>query len=157
FMVHAGLLPSWSMERARDLAAEVETALRGPDYPAVLAALSGDTPDRWVNDLQGTDRLRVIVNAMTRMRFCDAAGVMEFRAKGVAPPAGFTAWFDAPGRLTADVPIVCGHWSALGLHLTQGVVALDTGCVWGGQLTAVRLEDRRVFQVPCSTGHPGTG
>jgi bis(5'-nucleosyl)-tetraphosphatase (symmetrical) len=151
-VVHAGLLPVWSVDRAHALAREVQAALTGPDYRAFLAKLYGSKPDRWDDALAGVDRLRVIVNAMTRMRFCSVDGVMEFQAKGESTkaPAGFMPWFDVPGRAGGSHRIVCGHWSALGLHLTDRVMALDTGCVWGGALTAVRLEDRQVFQVPCT-------
>jgi bis(5'-nucleosyl)-tetraphosphatase (symmetrical) len=151
-MVHAGLLPSWSVAQAHDLAAEVEAELRSKRYRLFLAELYGSRPDTWRDDLRGMDRLRVIVNAMTRMRFCTAEGVMEFGVKGElekAPP-GYLPWFEVPGRKTRGVPIVCGHWSAVGLRLTPDLLALDTACVWGGSLTAVRLEDRRVFEVPCA-------
>lgn len=148
-MVHAGLLPQWSPERAQALAEEAHAPLRGPDPDAFLAPLYGSRPDAWDDGLQGADRLRVIVNAMTRMRFCSAEGVMEFRTKGEAAPPGFMPWFDVPGRRTRGRPVVCGHWSALGLRLTPDLLALDTGCVWGGSLTALRLEDRRLFQLPC--------
>jgi bis(5'-nucleosyl)-tetraphosphatase (symmetrical) len=150
-MVHAGLLPAWSIERALELAAEVESALRAPDYRTFLGGLYGSQPDRWKDGLRGIDRLRVVVNAMTRMRFVDPNGVMDFRAKGELEnaPRGYLPWFDVPGRASADVPIVCGHWSALGLLIRPDLLALDSGCVWGGRLTAVRLEDRSVFQVAC--------
>ena len=150
-MVHAGLLPAWSIDRARELAAEVEAAFRAPDYRTFLAELYGSQPDRWDDALRGTDRLRVVVNAMTRMRFVNADGVMDFRVKGEIEqaPRGYLPWFDAPGRASANVPIVCGHWSALGLLIRPDLLALDSGCVWGGRLTAVRLEDRSVIQVSC--------
>lgn len=150
-MVHAGLLPAWSIERGLELAAEVESALRAPDYRTFLAGLYGSQPDRWEDGLRGIDRLRVVVNAMTRMRFVDASGVMDFRVKGELEkaPRGYLPWFDVPGRASADVPIVCGHWSALGLLIRPDLLALDSGCVWGGRLTAVRLDDRSVFQVAC--------
>lgn len=152
-MVHAGLLPQWTLARARELAREVEAALRGPGYREFLANMYGSKPDRWDDALTGHDRLRVIVNAMTRLRFCTAGGTMEFREKGKAPPPGFSAWFDArAGR--DEPPIVCGHWSTLGLKLTERLIALDSGCVWGGALSAVRLEDRALFQVPCSCHQP---
>lgn len=150
-MVHAGLLPAWSVGQARDLAAEVEAELRAKRYRLFLAELYGSKPDAWHDGLRGMDRLRVIVNAMTRMRFCSAAGVMDFQVKGEvekAPP-GFMPWFDVPARKSRDATIVCGHWSALGLRLRPDLLALDTGCVWGGALTAIRLEDRRLFQAPC--------
>jgi bis(5'-nucleosyl)-tetraphosphatase (symmetrical) len=151
-MVHAGLLPSWSVTQAQNLATEVEAELRAKRYRLFLAELYGSRPDAWHDSLRGMDRLRVIVNAMTRMRFCTAAGVMDFGVKGEvekAPP-GFMPWFEVPGRKTRGIPILCGHWSALGLKLEADLLALDTACVWGGALTAVRLEDRRVFQVPCA-------
>jgi bis(5'-nucleosyl)-tetraphosphatase (symmetrical) len=105
----------------------------------------------WHDGLAGWDRLRVVVNAMTRMRFCTADGSMEFRAKGPPdrPPPGCLPWFDAPGRASATHTVVCGHWSALGFRQTPNLLALDSGCLWGGALTAIRLDDRRVFQLPC--------
>ena len=150
-LVHAGLLPGWDCGRALELAAEVERRLRGPDYREFLSGLYGSRPDQWDDTLAGADRTRVIVNAMTRMRFCTAAGVMDFRAKGGldGAPAGNTPWFDAPGRRSAASTVICGHWSALGLRILPRLIALDTGCVWGGALSAIRLEDRRLFQVSC--------
>jgi bis(5'-nucleosyl)-tetraphosphatase (symmetrical) len=150
-MVHAGLLPSWSVGQAEDLAAEAEAELRAKRYRLFLAELYGSKPDAWDDRLRGMDRLRVIVNAMTRMRFCTADGVMDFRAKGEAEraPPGFMPWFDVPARRHRDATVVCGHWSALGLRVRPDLLALDTGCVWGGALTAIRLEDRRLFQTPC--------
>ena len=105
----------------------------------------------WSDGLKGWDRLRVIVNAMTRMRFCSRDGAMEFRSKGpvTSAPPGSLPWFEVPGRASADHAIVCGHWSALGLRIEKKLLALDSGCLWGGSLTAVRLEDRAVFQLPC--------
>jgi bis(5'-nucleosyl)-tetraphosphatase (symmetrical) len=151
-MVHAGLLPSWTLAQAAELAAEVEAALRAPDHREFYPALYGAKPAAWSDTLRGPERLRVIVNAMTRMRFCTPDGAMEFSAKGDAANAlpGYLPWFEVPGRKTRGVPIVCGHWSALGLRITPDLLALDTGCVWGGRLTAVRLEDRRVFQTACA-------
>jgi len=148
-MVHAGLLPSWGVEKALSLAREVEDALRGNHYLDFLAGLYGGKPDRWDDALRGMDRLRVIVNAMTRMRYCTAEGVMEFHNDGEAAPSGFFPWFDAPGRASAPAVLICGHWSARGLCLRPDLLALDSGCVWGGHLSAVRLEDRELFQVPC--------
>jgi bis(5'-nucleosyl)-tetraphosphatase (symmetrical) len=157
-MVHAGLLPAWTLEQAGALAAEVEAALRGPDPLALYPALYGARPAAWSDALAGYERLRVIVNAMTRMRFCTPEGVMDFSVKGEVEKAlpGYLPWFDVPGRRSRGVSIVCGHWSALGLRITPDLLALDTGCVWGGRLTAVRLEDRRVFQTACApTAAPG--
>jgi bis(5'-nucleosyl)-tetraphosphatase (symmetrical) len=150
-LVHAGLLPSWSVAKARTLAAEVEAELRGPAYRGFLARLYGDEPDRWSDELAGMERLRVIVNAMTRLRVCDAAGAMVLKFKGEPGEAseGWTPWFDMPGRRSADHAIVCGHWSALGVCTRTDLLSLDSGCVWGRGLTAVRLEDRALFQVHC--------
>ena len=146
-MVHAGLLPQWSIPKALALAREVEAALAAPNYREFLGHMYGSKPDRWDDALQGWDRLRVIVNAMTRMRFCAADGQMEFHAKGATPPPGYRPWFEL--RPKDEATLVFGHWSALGLKLGERLAALDSGCVWGGKLTALRLEDRRLFQVPC--------
>lgn len=156
-LVHAGLLPAWSTAQALVLAAEVEAALRSPNYREFMREMYGNQPAIWHDDLQGYDRLRVIINAMTRLRFCTVEGEMEFKTKGEPnqPPAGFLPWFHVPGRRSAGSPIVFGHWSALGLHVESDCIALDTGCLWGGQLSALRLEDRRVFQVECA-GLPST-
>jgi len=152
-MVHAGLLPQWNTQKSVQLAKEVEVALRGPDYRAFLGNMYGSQPDQWSDSLQGWDRLRVIVNAMTRLRFCTPEGKMDFRAKGSKPPPGHVAWYDL--RSDREV-IVCGHWSALGLKTGERLAALDSGCVWGGKLTAMRLEDRALFQVPCA-GYQAAG
>lgn len=146
-MVHAGLLPQWTRARARELAREVEGALVAANHREFLAHMYGSQPERWSENLGGWDRLRVIVNAMTRMRFCTSEGKMELRAKGRAAPPGFRPWYETRPRETGL--LVCGHWSALGLKLTAQVALLDSGCVWGGSLTALRLEDRRTWQVKC--------
>lgn len=153
-MVHAGLLPHWSVEKAQQLAHEVEEELRGPRHREFLERMYGSKPDQWRDDLRGTDRLRVIVNAMTRMRFCTQEGRMDLKTKGESTQSlpGYLPWFDVSARKSADATIVCGHWSALGLKLLSNLIALDAGCVWGGQLTAIRLEDRTVVQVPCTGG-----
>ena len=153
-LVHAGLLPQWTASRARALAGEVEAALQGPAYSEFVSNLWGNEPTGWSDELTGWPRLRVIVNALTRMRFCTPAGIMEFKAKGelADAPAGHLPWFDAPNRKSADAVLVTGHWSALGLKITPNLLALDSGCLWGGHLTALRLEDRQVFQVDCSPG-----
>ena len=152
-MVHAGLLPAWTVDRALALAAEVEAALRGPEFPAFMANMWGSEPTAWRDDLLGWDRLRVIVNAMTRMRFCTADGVMDFSVKGEVTqgPPGYLPWFEAP-RQSADTILITGHWSALRLRIEPNLLAIDSGCLWGGALTAVRLEDREVFQEPCAPG-----
>lgn len=148
-MVHGGLLPAWSVARAAALAREVESALTGRQSDKFLRNLHGDQPDRWSDSLKGWARLRVIVNALTRMRFCTPDGRLALEAKGPpdkAPP-GTLPWFRVPARASRDHTIVFGHWSALGFHRSEGLIALDSGCVWGGKLTAVRLEDGEVFQV----------
>ncbi|MDX1374386.1 MAG: symmetrical bis(5'-nucleosyl)-tetraphosphatase [Burkholderiales bacterium] len=147
-MVHAGLLPQWTIDASRALAGEVERALAAPNYGEFLAHLYGSAPERWDDSLTGWDRLRVLVNAMTRMRFCTADGRMNVRAKGREAPAGYLPWFEArPARV--EPAIICGHWSTLGLKLSRRVAAIDTGCVWGGTLTALRLEDRTLTQLAC--------
>lgn len=161
-MVHAGLLPAWDIAQARMLAAEASAALTAADYRDFLAHLWGSEPDGWHDDLTGWDRLRVVVNAMTRMRFVTLDGRMEFRAPGAKGPPergplGCVPWFDAPARQSADTLIVCGHWSALGFRQTDNLLALDSGCLWGGRLTAVRLEDQRVFQMPCGQAAKPSG
>jgi bis(5'-nucleosyl)-tetraphosphatase (symmetrical) len=150
-MVHAGLLPGWTVVQARALAREVEGALAGPYHADLLNNLWGSEPAAWRDDLRDYERMRVIVNAMTRMRFCTPEGIMDFKVKGevARAPKGYLPWFEVPGRRSADTTLVVGHWSALGLKIEPGLLALDSGCLWGRELTAVRLEDRVVFQVPC--------
>jgi bis(5'-nucleosyl)-tetraphosphatase (symmetrical) len=149
-MVHAGVLPQWTVTQVLALAREVETVLTGPASESFLRVLYGDEPHAWDDDLHGADRLRVVVNALTRLRFCSAEGHMEFREKRGArhAPPGFAPWFAHPNRRTGDALVVCGHWSTLELMLAPNVMMLDSGCLWGGSLTAVRLPDRRVYQVP---------
>lgn len=151
-MVHAGLLPAWSVAEARALAGEVEQALQAENYREFLANMWGSEPGSWDSSLTGWPRLRVIVNAMTRMRFCSPAGEMDFKAKGELSqaPAGYLPWFEVPGRRSAATVLVTGHWSALGLRLEPNLLALDSGCLWGGKLSALRLEDRALFQVDCA-------
>jgi bis(5'-nucleosyl)-tetraphosphatase (symmetrical) len=150
-MVHAGLLPQWSIERSAELGAEVQAALTATNYREFLANMWGSEPNTWHDDLRGWHRLRVIVNAMTRMRFCTPEGAMEFRAKGPPDraPGGYQPWFAVPHRASKTHTLICGHWSALGFYREEKLFALDSGCLWGGSLTAVRLEDRHVFQVNC--------
>ncbi|MBH1963899.1 MAG: symmetrical bis(5'-nucleosyl)-tetraphosphatase [Comamonadaceae bacterium] len=165
-MVHAGVLPQWSSDQVLALAAEVEAVLRGNDWVAFMHQMYGNQPDQWHEGLQGADRLRVIVNALTRLRYCTPEGRMEFETKsgGVqdAPP-GHLPWFDVPGRLTAADVVAFGHWSTLGWLNRPDILSLDTGCVWGGCLSAVRLgpgaQDRELIQVNCeqaqAPGNPG--
>lgn len=154
-LVHAGVLPQWDEAQTLALAHEFEAELRGPDWGVLMHNLYGNTPDRWDDSLRGYDRLRVIVNALTRLRFCTADGVMEFATKdgSAAAPEGHRAWFDVPGRRTEGVPIAFGHWSTLRATDRTDALALDTGCVWGGCLTAARLGDApgmfERISVPC--------
>ena len=150
-MVHAGLLPNWTVTQARALAREVEGALAGPYHADLLHNMWGSEPAAWSSDLRDYARMRVIVNAMTRMRFCTPDGQMDFKVKGevTKAPKGFVPWFEVPGRKSADTTVVFGHWSALGLRVEPRLLALDSGCLWGRELSAVRLEDRAVFQVAC--------
>jgi bis(5'-nucleosyl)-tetraphosphatase (symmetrical) len=143
-MVHAGVLPGWTAPQTVALAGEVEAVLRGPDWGDFLHQMYGNQPRAWQDDLQGVARLRCIINALTRIRFCTAAGEMEFEAKGLRAqdaPAGFMPWFEAPGRKTAATVVAFGHWSTLGWLDRPDLWSLDSGCVWGGCLTALRLED----------------
>jgi bis(5'-nucleosyl)-tetraphosphatase (symmetrical) len=141
-MVHGGVLPQWDLHKALALAGELEAVLRGPDLPGFLAQMWGNQPDRWDDGLQGADRLRVIVNALTRLRFCTPDGAMDLRASGGLEhaPRGMLPWFDVPGRRTQGTCIAFGHWSTLGYLRRPDLISLDTGCVWGGCLSALRLE-----------------
>lgn len=150
-LVHAGVLPQWSAQQAVALAAEVGDALSGPHWVEFLRTMYGNHPVRWDDHLTGADRLRVIVNALTRLRFCTPQGDIDLMTKegpDAAPP-GHLPWFDVGGRRTADVTVVFGHWSTLGYLERNNLIGLDTGCVWGGQLTAVRLATRERFQADC--------
>ena len=154
-MVHGGVLPQWDADQVLRLAAEVEAVLRGPGLVDFLSTMYGNEPAQWDDSLQGADRLRVIVNALTRLRFCTSAGRMDLKASGApgdAPP-GHLPWFELPGRKTAGLPIAFGHWSTLGLIQRPDLLSLDTGCVWGGCLSAVQLGEagaaQKLFQVAC--------
>ena len=154
-MVHAGVAPQWDLATTLALAGEVEQRLRGDDLVGFLRVMYGNEPARWDPALQGADRLRFAVNVLTRVRFVAADGTLDMSSNegADAAPPGLFAWFDAPQRRTAGVPIAFGHWSTLGLTVRPDLLALDTGCVWGGQLTAVRLgragDPPEVVQVDC--------
>jgi len=153
-MVHAGVVPQWDRATTLQLAGELHRHFSGKDLGAFLHVMYGNEPSRWSPALTGDDRLRFAVNVLTRIRFVTADGALELKSKEGAggAPKGCTPWFDAPGRLTAGVPIAFGHWSTLGLVNRPDLLALDTGCVWGGQLTAVRVDGgrREVVQVACA-------
>jgi bis(5'-nucleosyl)-tetraphosphatase (symmetrical) len=154
-MIHAGLPPQWDLTLAQGCAEELESALRDDDRcMALFGHMYGDHPTRWSDGLQGFDRLRFITNCLTRLRFCRADGRLELKFKGAIgeAPDYVTPWFRAPNRRSRNLRIVCGHWSALGYYDGDGVLSIDTGCVWGQKLCAVRLDQRAdpIF-VPCSS------
>ena len=155
-MVHAGVLPQWTVDKTMQLAAEVEAVLRGADWRSFMRQMYGNLPDQWDDGLQGAARLRVIVNALTRLRFCSAEGRIDFDTKTFAPdsaPPGFMPWFEVPGRRTAQDVVAFGHWSTLGWLDRPDLISLDTGCVWGGALSAARIGadawQRELIQVRC--------
>jgi len=158
FLVHAGLVPAWTPRDGAKLAREVEAVLRD-DARTLFDSMYGNKPDKWDATLRGMDRLRFVINAFTRMRFVGLDGTVDLKQKG-APgeqPDGIVPWFDAPGRASRDVRVVCGHWSTLGFKRRKDLLALDTGCVWGGSLTAVNLDaDDEPVQLACG-GHQEPG
>jgi bis(5'-nucleosyl)-tetraphosphatase (symmetrical) len=160
--VHAGILPQWDAARTLELADEVSGMLRGAGLPRFLHAMYGDAPAAWSESLLGVERWRFIVNVLTRMRFCTAAGELELQIKegAAAAPPGYRPWFEVPGRRSAGTPVAFGHWSALGAIDRSDLLGLDTGCVWGGMLSAVRVDGgrREWLQVPCAMQQqPGAG
>ena len=156
-MVHAGLAPQWSIPQARELAAEVSEVLCSDNYPEYFRHMYGDGPCRWREELHGWERLRCITNYLTRMRFCNEKGELALRAKGApgSQPPGYSPWYALPTRRNRDLTILFGHWSQLPIEdpeaLENGVRPLDSGCLWGGRLTAMRLEDQRYFSIPSHT------
>jgi bis(5'-nucleosyl)-tetraphosphatase (symmetrical) len=153
FMVHAGLLPQWTIDEASGLAREVEIVLAGADYRSFLQALFHDPASQWNSSLKGSERLVSIARVLTRLRTCTPTGEMSnFSGPPEEAPTGFIPWFRIPGRRNTDRTIITGHWAALGLQLEPTHFAIDSGCVWGRQLTAVRLDDRAVFQVDYADG-----
>jgi len=154
-MVHAGVVPQWDVNLTLELADELQRALRAPNWKETLAGLYGNEPSLWTPNLKGIERLRVTCSALTRVRFCNAEGAMDFSSSGGlnAAPPGCMPWFDVPWRKTADVTVVFGHWAALGLMLRDNLIGLDSGCVWGEKLSAVRLAahpaERTLTQVEC--------
>ncbi|OGI37410.1 MAG: bis(5'-nucleosyl)-tetraphosphatase (symmetrical) [Candidatus Muproteobacteria bacterium RBG_16_64_10] len=152
-MVHAGLLPGWTLDDAARLAAEAEAVLKDARLNDFVAHMYGNLPDRWSEQLHGHDRTRVIINAFTRLRYCDLDGGMDLHQKGApgSQPADLLPWFAVPKRRNRDLRVVFGHWSTLGRYSDHGVIGLDSGCVWGVELTAVRLDTREpeFVSVPC--------
>lgn len=158
-MVHAGLPPQWDLTEAQACAREVESVLRGDNYADFFQHMYGNTPDVWRDDLTGWDRLRFITNSFTRLRYCDAQGRFDFKGKGEpgTQAEGYLPWFEVPGRRNEDLRVVFGHWSTLGLRREHNIMCLDTGCLWGQQLSAIKLDgDQRVFCVECA-GHQRPG
>ena len=158
--VHAGLVPQWAAPDTLALADEVSVMLRGPGLADFLHAMYADTPTRWSPELHGVERWRFVVNVLTRMRFCTSEGEFDLKTKEGAAAAlpGYMPWFEVPHRRSAGQPVACGHWSTLGLVNRADLLAIDTGCVWGGALTAVRVDGgrRELVQVPCA-GHQRPG
>ena len=151
-MVHAGLPPQWDIETAQSLAIEVEHRLRSDDYLSFFAEMYGKFPDQWSPNLEGNDRLRFVVNCFTRMRFCTAQGQLDFKSKGPvgSQPDGYLPWFRIKDRKSAAAKIIFGHWSALGEIDDPNLYPLDTGCLWGGALTAMRLDGTAIrVSLPC--------
>ncbi len=156
--VHAGVLPPWTVEQTLSLAAEVHRSLVADDDNAFLCQMYGDEPRQWSEDLTGNDRLRCVVNALTRVRMLSADGTMDLKHKDAANRArSGEPWFDHPRRATRGSLVVFGHWSAEGLVARSNVIGLDTGCVWGGKLTALRLSDRAIFQCDCPVSQAVAG
>jgi bis(5'-nucleosyl)-tetraphosphatase (symmetrical) len=160
-LIHAGLPPQWDIETAQRLAREVESALQGPDCRAFFAEMYGDAPELWSEDLKGWARLRFITNCLTRMRYCDKKGRINLKEKGApgTQPDRFLPWFAAPGRRSREARIVFGHWSTLGFYAGENCFGLDSGCLWGGELTALRLDDGAAerVSVPCPAAQRPNG
>ncbi len=159
-LVHAGVLPQWSVADALACSAEVQTVLSGEHWKTFLHEMYGDEPRQWHSELRGVERLRVIVNGLTRLRFCSDAGEMEFASKegSAGAPLGYRPWFDIEARASKHCTVVFGHWSTQGLLMRPELLGLDSGCVWGGALSAVRLANRELFQVNCpQAANPAPG
>jgi bis(5'-nucleosyl)-tetraphosphatase (symmetrical) len=153
-MIHAGLPPQWNLQQASECAKEVEQALSGEQYKDYLANVYGNKPKKWSEELEGWERLRFITNCFTRLRYCSAKGKLALKKKDSpsfdANEDKYQPWFLWSHRASREQNIIFGHWSTLGYYADNGVYALDTGCLWGGSLTALRLEDKQVFSLPCA-------
>lgn len=150
-MIHAGLAPQWDLATAQQCAAEVSAALQNEEYAEFFLHMYGDEPKRWDADLSGWERLRFITNCLTRIRFCDLAGNLDLKSKGNICPLGYIPWFNVPDRRSKDLHICFGHWAAWnGLEVAPNTFNLDSGCVWGGKLTAMCLENKAFFSVSCT-------
>jgi bis(5'-nucleosyl)-tetraphosphatase (symmetrical) len=152
-LIHAGLPPQWDLEQAQACAREVETVLRGVGHGEFFERMYGDEPTLWTDELPGWERLRFITNCLTRLRYCDAEGRVALAHKGApgSQPVGLYPWFELPHRRSRELNILFGHWSTLGERSSPGVYPLDTGCLWGGQLTALRLDGApRWIRLPCA-------
>jgi bis(5'-nucleosyl)-tetraphosphatase (symmetrical) len=155
YLIHAGLPPQWSIDDAERYALEVESCLQGDRFIELFRHMYGDQPDLWAETLSGWDRLRFITNCFTRIRYCDRDGRMDFKEKGApgTQPSHLMPWFKVPGRRSAGSQIVFGHWSTLGFYADGGVYGIDTGCLWGGELTALRLDgEMQQICVSCREG-----
>ena len=153
--VHAGIPPAWTLPEALREAGQVATRLRAPDWPAALREMYGDRPSAWSETLPPADRQRYTINALTRMRYCDRHGRLDFAANGPpgSQPAGLLPWFELPHQLPRGCQVIFGHWAALGVLRRAHFTALDSGCVWGGALTALDLDHgARIIQVACPAG-----
>ena len=156
-MVHAGLAPEWDLDTARRCAREVESVLESDQCHDLIRAMYGDEPDRWSSDVRGIDRWRFIINCFTRIRYCDAQGRLVLKDKGPPrdAPAGLVPWFQVPSRKSRDLKIIFGHWSTLGRYDGDGVYCIDSGCVWGGALTALRIDRTPQWHsIPCPESCP---
>jgi bis(5'-nucleosyl)-tetraphosphatase (symmetrical) len=152
-LLHAGLPPQWDLAQAQRCASEVEAVLQGPQLAEFLAHMYGNRPDQWSAGLSGFDRLRFSINCFTRLRFCDADGRLDLNSKGPpgSQPPGQMPWFSVPGRASRDLNIVFGHWSTLVGCNEPGVYPIDTGCLWGGAMTALRIDGApQRISLPCT-------